>query len=229
MYLSQFRSFAGFAISEQLGVGLTYTNPLEDADSVMVALPGGGAGPVILRNAELVEAYLSLRWRPHQMTATLGQRQDPNDFVGSLYAVRQLNSQVGLYTNTSYADSCSWAVTGGLQWAFGPGASQSLLSSTQGCSPTLVRAQNQGGLPNPYSDPSLRHNLNLDPQRFGSLITNSTGGGIIALSTTPTSEGGGEDIPVIETTGGVDPSDPPLGFDQAIIPENISPAEVVPQ
>jgi len=196
LYLSQLRSFTGFALREQLGIGMTYTNPLEDADLVMVALPGGGAGPVIFRNAEMIEAYLSMQFGQSLLTATVGQRQAPNDFVASLHATHSLSSQVSLYTNTSYADSHSWAATFGLQWTFGPGSRPGLLASTNETAPTLVRAQNHGGRPNPFSDPSLGHNLNLDPQRFGSLITIS-GGGITPLGTT-----GGTDTTTDDDIGG---------------------------
>ena len=196
LYLSQLRSFLGFAITENLGAGVTYTDPLEDADSVTLALPGGGTGPVTLRNAELLEGYLSMRWGQNLITAAIGQRQDPNDLVASLYGTHQLNSKLGLYTNTSYSDSHSWASTFGLQWTFGPGPKPGLLSSTNETSTTLVRAQNSGGPCNPYTDPSLGHNLNYDPQRFGSLITRDA---------VPPSGDDDADTDTLSTTGGSDP------------------------
>lgn len=192
LYLSQFRYFAGFAPSERFSFGITYTNPLEDADSLDLALPTIGTGPVTLHNAEIVEGYLSLQHGRSQLTTAIGQRQAPNELVVSLFAVHQLSSQFGLYSNSSYSDSRLWAASVGLQWTFGSGTSR--VDSTPDSGPILVRGQDRRAPTNPFRDTSLGHNLNLDAQRFGSLLTFRSMGQLVAPNSRfvgPTPDGNG--------------------------------------
>ena len=217
LYLSQFRLFAGYALSEHVGAGMTYTTPVDDADRVNIAVPGGGPGPAIIRNAELLEAYLSLRWGQHLATATVGQRQDNNGLVASLYALRQLNEQLGFYTNTSYAENSSWATTVGLQWTFGAGSRNGATSPTQPV-PGIVRGQSSPGPVNPYLDPSLGHNLNYSPQRFASMMTvqrlNPIEAEIIVTSESAEPPGLDSHENQEDTE-----DDPPLGHDDFFVPD----------
>jgi len=199
LYLSQFRYFAGLTLSENLAAGVTYTHPLSDDDDVALAALGPGA--TTLRNAEVIEGYCSLNVGATTITAALGQRLSPSDFVASLHARRQIGPRLSLFSNASYTENRLWAATMGLAWSFGPGSCAGGGHATAGRSAdgastsaalqrAIVRAQTPWAVRSPFADASLGHNLNYDAQRLGSMITATAGDGLTTDALAPTSTGG---------------------------------------
>ncbi len=204
IYVSQLRYFLGFALSEQWGAGVTYSDPVQ-GDNSRVAF--GGFSSAGFTPAETVEAYLSTWWGPHQVTATLGSRFGPDETVAGLLLRHRLSKNVTASVNLNTVGGELWACVLGLEWQFGGGrygAHGYASSDSQG---KVVRAQGDSGLGNPYRDPSLGPNLNYGPELFSSRLSVSPQGGVTPLDQ--------------DSIGGQDPVviDPDLVGDPIVEPE----------
>jgi hypothetical protein len=191
IYVSQLRYFLGFALSERLGAGVTYCDPVQ-SDASRVAF--GGFSSAVFAPAETVEAYLSTCWGPHQVTATLGSRFGPDETVAGLLLRHRLSNNVMASANLSTVGGDLWACVLGLEWQFGGGRYRPLGYAAQDSQGGVFRVQGASGPSNPYADPSLGPNLNYGPELLSSRLSVKPPGD----ASPPDLDSLGKDDPIVE-------------------------------
>lgn len=168
VYLSQFRFFLGSAVTDDTGVGVTYTQPVHD-DSKNRPAGGGVFTPATFRAGQVVEAFASQRVGATRITATVGHRWDPDRVVAGLFVRRSVNRCTKIFANSTYEDPGIWTALAGLELQFGSGCSRGCSMGCGCCDVAdayMVRGQSGGTSDSPFNDPSLGHNLDYGPETF---------------------------------------------------------------